>query len=943
MTPRRAAALLTLAATLVLSSVPSVSSAQSVACRIPNAAFCDTFDAPSPNGANTRSGDLDGVVWGVSRSTSDDNPSQGDDFNWNASQMDRCGTFVTVASPRDVQICNGQLIESVNDGGAVTVLAMYPRQPFDFAGRTGIVAFDVGNDTEGPHAAWPEFVLTDQPVPAPHDDAAGVSDFARNSFGVSLAQPCGNGWSVDKMFITSNYSFALQGFAQTGCVTKPSFFGQTNHVEIRISPTHQEVWATDAGSTTVKQLATADIPLPLTRGLAWMEDVHYNGDKFGNQGNHTFAWDNFGFDGPVLPRDLGFDVLDATGNSTAGGSLGYLVRPDGLTLSIASVRRVENAAAALLEFTWWPHIQASIGVSLNGHAVHTVNWPYGGAETFKAQTLAIPIPLNELRDGTNQVAFSTNDTGQGGVSVANIDLILAGAGGGTVSGGAPATSTPTASPTRTETPTPTPTARATQTPTSTSTSVAASPQPTSTPTQTPAPLSSTATATATAIASDSTDTPTPTSTPPVVVSSGSSSGSGGGPQPSSGGGSGGSHGSGGVVVVTGATGAGGGAALPEVQGVQTASQAAQSTSLVTAAAAPAPLAANASSVLVTALSPDAVVVWDRYSFAAAGANTAVLLTISPAAPDAYGSLPPDFGGGDLIVNLSLADVSSQNPLSDPPTPLTISYQLSPAELAAVGNDPARLTLARWEGATWQGLACVHGQAVTCTTPHAGSFALLALPLSSSAMDYAIPGGFFFKEANGFSGSGDGGFGVVDDQDAALWTAFQQLGGSDGIGYPISRRFTYKGYLTQAFQKLVLQWRPELGTAVPVDILDDLADGGRDGWLRVVRQVPNANGAPDDSFETLANWPVLMDHFVNEPELVDTYGAPVGVADDGTFVTVRTPRAVLRWSQADDVLTVANAGDLAKDAGLLPSSATSVDYASPATPSDESDINAAPAD
>ena len=88
----------------------------------------------------------------------------------------------------DVQICNGQVVESVNDSSNQTVLAMYPRQPFDFAGRTGVVEFDVSNNTQGPHGAWPAFALTDQPVPAPYDILSGVANNARNSIGVSFAR-----------------------------------------------------------------------------------------------------------------------------------------------------------------------------------------------------------------------------------------------------------------------------------------------------------------------------------------------------------------------------------------------------------------------------------------------------------------------------------------------------------------------------------------------------------------------------------------------------------------------------------------------------------------------------------------------------------------------------------------------------------------------------------
>src|SRR5437868_14631629 len=131
------------------------------------------------------------------------------------------------------------------------------------------------------------------------------------------------------MFITRDYHDSGQKFHMMGCVKKsPGPTGPMNHIEIDISPTHVDVFASDPGSDEMKQIANTDVALPLTRGLVWMEEAHYNADKEpGTQGNHTFAWDNFGFDGPILPRDLGFDVLDATRDGSSGGSLGYLSPP----------------------------------------------------------------------------------------------------------------------------------------------------------------------------------------------------------------------------------------------------------------------------------------------------------------------------------------------------------------------------------------------------------------------------------------------------------------------------------------------------------------------------------------------------------------------------------------------------------------------------------------
>ena len=86
-----------------------------------------------------------------------------------------------------------------------------------------------------------------------------------------------------------------------------------NHIELRISQNEIDVYATDAGTTSpLKEIATiTNANLTLTRGLIWLEDVHYNGNKFNTQRTNTFTWDNVGFDGPILPRDLAFDVNDS--------------------------------------------------------------------------------------------------------------------------------------------------------------------------------------------------------------------------------------------------------------------------------------------------------------------------------------------------------------------------------------------------------------------------------------------------------------------------------------------------------------------------------------------------------------------------------------------------------------------------------------------------------
>jgi hypothetical protein len=237
-------------------------------------AFCETFDAPS--GIGNRSGQLNGTIWGISRGTGDMNFGADWAVPWVKATLDGCnGSQPAQPDETDLIICNGQLREATNDNatgafeaGTVTVLAMYPKQPFDFAGRTGTVSFDVSNDTQGTHGAWPEFWLTDKPIPTPstHFDNVGgkipVDGFGIRfaaavtpGQGAQLGPNCPNDnkgrWTVDSAIaIRNSVTDDTAGYGTrskmtvttTGCVTKSSGpNGGLNHVELRISQNQIDV------------------------------------------------------------------------------------------------------------------------------------------------------------------------------------------------------------------------------------------------------------------------------------------------------------------------------------------------------------------------------------------------------------------------------------------------------------------------------------------------------------------------------------------------------------------------------------------------------------------------------------------------------------------------------------------------------------------------------
>jgi hypothetical protein len=93
------------------------------------------------------------------------------------------------------------------------------------------------------------------------------------------------------MFMTVHYRQHDVRFKQDGCVLRSNGVGSDNHVEVRINSTGMKVYASDPGKpATTRLIAHARFHVPLTRALIWIEDVHYNGDKFNHQQSNSFSW-----------------------------------------------------------------------------------------------------------------------------------------------------------------------------------------------------------------------------------------------------------------------------------------------------------------------------------------------------------------------------------------------------------------------------------------------------------------------------------------------------------------------------------------------------------------------------------------------------------------------------------------------------------------------------
>ena len=209
-----------------------------------------------------------------------------------------------------------------------------------------------------------------------------------------------------------------------------------------------------------------------------------------------------------------------------------------------------------------------------------------------------------------------------------------------------------------------------------------------------------------------------------------------------------------------------------------------------------------------------------------------------------------------------------------------------------------------------------------------------VPFGSSCgvgVDFPIDRGWFFTQTGSDTGRG---YPVVDDDAAKFWTAFQELGGIQAVGYPVSHRFMLHGFLVQAFQKMVLQWDPSKNGVNVANTMDVLNRDGHDDWLETFRQVPRHATLAEDAgvpfskiienhLALLDVNPAIRDAYFAVPSWLTRLGLPIAYGDFGDMVAIRTQRAVLQqwlvdveWARAGQVV-FANSGDLAKEAGQFP--------------------------
>jgi hypothetical protein len=400
-------------------------------CLLPQLAFCDTFQTIVGGG---REGDLDPAKWSFTRVTEGNNPAQNQVDNYAPSLAQFCKTTKMVQPDGDSFICGAQFnesnhwMDSMNDNGNYALNSARIRQPFDFAGRTGNIVFDVDNKTEGPHSFWTEVWITDQPVQGPHVDHPGTHIYPRNGVGfVFNADWCGGGLqganALREIDVFQNYDETVNT-VRSPCFT--TMADMANHFQIKISSTNIEVWASDAGGANFRMISSTNLPpLPFTRGYVSFEHAQYNAAKFNSTNTMTYHWHAIGFDGPVIAPDRGYEVPDALTPGPGGTvNLGYEVPTP--TFQLPNVDLTNIASAYLTYNAYFFMAPKSMTATINGvnRTAADPNPDAASSGGYQWRYMMQPVALSDLRQGTNTVSFRTACGSDQCPTIADVDLEL---------------------------------------------------------------------------------------------------------------------------------------------------------------------------------------------------------------------------------------------------------------------------------------------------------------------------------------------------------------------------------------------------------------------------------------------------------------------------------------------------------------------------------------
>jgi hypothetical protein len=427
-------------------------------CGLPEAAFCETFDAPAATSG--RAGELDATRFSAARMCNIGGPSWDDEaVAIGPATVPPCrpGLPAQVFPSTDALICDGSA--EIQSAHAMVLVAAQNygqnsyriRQPFDFTGRTGTIVFDAEGHNIGLQG-WISVEITEDPTPGPSftiEQNWENGAIPRNGVEVQLAHNCG-GASVGISDLLVYEDFHQTQLFSAGPDCAPAVQGRLNHFEVRISTDHIEVWATPASANGVDfepavLIGAADLSLPFSRGYVHLTTHNHASLKYSDNTVDAWVarWDNVGFDGPAITSGWReYEALDpltttTTGKVNVAWRLADEASGPAQTIEIHGVDAAGVTGARLALENWTlssaeaPPSELALNYRLNdgdwkarkltaSELQMMVDLPNAGT-----RSLMLDVDAADLIDGTNTLELTTSNAApQLAPVVHNIDLVL---------------------------------------------------------------------------------------------------------------------------------------------------------------------------------------------------------------------------------------------------------------------------------------------------------------------------------------------------------------------------------------------------------------------------------------------------------------------------------------------------------------------------------------
>jgi hypothetical protein len=394
------------------------------------AAFFEPFSASASESGGNRNGDLSSARFSVARWRSE--------LSFDGNQHVTAGPPL----PADVRIVDGRAVVAVgsqNYGDTSVRIA----QPLDIGDRTGTIRFDTSLYLPNALWGWPTVYFLAEPSSAPsyHDDNSDGA-LPAEGLGIHFQRTC-QGTRPSPMAAVRTYTDHVETDHQdeagreSWCpdLDVTTAAGLLNRVELRLSTSRLEIWASDAsadGETfgPLRQMWSGAIALTFTRGFVYFGAHNHATLKYGGPEAWTTYWDNVGFDGPIVPparvaqvpnsgpRTFGYPLPEAA----AGGSSLALTLPDVDLAGASAARLVLDLGADHLTnrnyAAWRLNYRFNAGI-----------WHLGMLDPAQYGTFgyswSIPVDRAELLDGDNTLELSGAGFFEGYQPyVANIDLVV---------------------------------------------------------------------------------------------------------------------------------------------------------------------------------------------------------------------------------------------------------------------------------------------------------------------------------------------------------------------------------------------------------------------------------------------------------------------------------------------------------------------------------------